>query len=118
MSNPRGRRRSFGAETPHVRRTRSFFAEERVDILANGGGTLHIGKVAAVFERHQAGSGKSLRNVLSGRGWGEFVVARNDQRGNAYRLELGQEVVVGLRPGVSHPACLDGSRFEDSFSCE
>ena len=67
------------------------------------------------FERHQAGTGNCLRNVLGGEGK-EVVVARDDQRRDVQVLELGMEVVAVWRgPRLIHQAVFDGSRLENSI---
>ena len=60
--------------------------------------------MATVFERHEAGTGNCLRNVLGGEGEA-VVVARDDERRDVQVLELGMEVVaIGRGPRCIHQA--------------
>lgn len=71
--------------------------------------------MATVFERHQAGTGNGLRNVLGSKGK-EVVVAGDDQRRDVQALELGMQVVaVGRGPRLIYQPIFDGSRFENSL---
>ena len=72
--------------------------------------------MATVFERHQAGTGNGLRNVLGSEGK-EVMVACDDERRDVQALEFGMQVVaVGRGPRLIHQPVFDGSRFENSLS--
>src|SRR6185369_846135 len=88
--------------------------KEGVNLLSQRGRTLEVRKMSTGFERHQAGTGNCLRNVLGGEGK-EVVVARDDQRRDVQVLELGMEVVaIGRGPRLIHQAVFDGSGLENS----
>src|SRR5580765_4241032 len=77
-------------------------AKEGVNLVSQRSGAFEVGEMATVFESHQAGTGKSLCNVL-GSERKEIVVAGDDQRRDVQALELGMQVVaLGRGPGLIH----------------
>jgi len=77
-------------------------------LLSQRSGAFEIGEMATVFERHQAGTGNGLRNVLGSEGK-EVMVACDDERRDVQALELGMQVVaVGRGPRLIHQPVFDG----------